>query len=73
MRSRTIGVDAMFSATAIIRWPRTSRNSPVGLGHRHRGDGDEHHGDDHQLEHQELPGQAASAQQARRPLTASCS
>ena len=27
--SRTTGVDAMFSATAIIRAPRTSRNSRV--------------------------------------------
>ena len=28
-RSRTIGVDAMFSATAIIRCPRSLPNSPV--------------------------------------------
>jgi NAD(P)-dependent dehydrogenase (short-subunit alcohol dehydrogenase family) len=27
--SRTTGVDATFSATAIIHWPRTSRNSRV--------------------------------------------
>ena len=36
------------------------------LRHRHRGDGDQHHGDDQHLEHQELAGQASRA--APQPL-----
>ena len=59
------GVEAMFSATAIIRCPRTSRNSLRRLGHRDRRDRDQHDDDHQQLEHQELAGQA----RVTRPCT----
>ena len=58
-RSRTIGVDARFSATAIIRWPRTSRNSSVDWVTDTAATAPSTMATTTQLEDQELAGQAA--------------
>ena len=56
----------MFSATAIIRCPRTSRNSRVDCATDTAATATQHDTDHQQLEHQELARQAAEATNERR-------